>query len=422
MDGCRNTLLYILLIWMLCVGSTQLHGQILSPKQELAVKKTITDQFGVAASEPFQCNLGASNLCVTGGDTLYNPAGYNYVFHLAGDTLVRLDHSLFHGNNGRRFLFAHKQKLYALGGYGFFTTNNHLLYFNRKSREWCYEPTRGEAPPHILGITFKSGGGVYSFNNYRSGNNAEPDAYDKGAYRLDLESMTWKKISGEAEISGLQGECYYATDYVFFHGRNRSALILCSEKKFVLLQNDACGLAPNAYVEAIDGNVIYIRKFDNTGKPDSLRMDLSKMWQQHGREVKVLFDGPAKPSAGFAWMAALAGSIVAGGGILLLRLKKKRGAEAAGGGEGYEVQENSPVTRSELLTLVLNSQKRLLSTDELDELLKISHLEADSRKLRRHRLLSEIQKEFPGLIERVKDSGDRRRFMYRINTSEQAAN
>jgi hypothetical protein len=52
--------------------------------------------------------------------------------------------------------------------------------------------------------------------------------------------------------------------------------------------------------------------------------------------------------------------------------------------------------------------------DEMDKMLNISHLEGDSRKLRRHRLL----KDFPeGMITRNKAEIDKRRFMYIINRS-----
>ena len=58
--------------------------------------------------------------------------------------------------------------------------------------------------------------------------------------------------------------------------------------------------------------------------------------------------------------------------------------------------------------------KSVLTIDELDELLNITHLEPDSRKLRRFRLLKELSKSHPFMISRVKDKDDKRRFNYKV--------
>ena len=55
-----------------------------------------------------------------------------------------------------------------------------------------------------------------------------------------------------------------------------------------------------------------------------------------------------------------------------------------------------------------------LSWEEMDKILNISHLEGDSRKLRRHRLLKDFPK---GMITRRKDDKDKRRFIYFIDRS-----
>lgn len=77
--------------------------------------------------------------------------------------------------------------------------------------------------------------------------------------------------------------------------------------------------------------------------------------------------------------------------------------------------EELPI-QTEIIENLINSSKNVLTTDELDYILKIGHLEQDSRKLRRHRLLSEIQKNHPTLITRIKDVADRRRFLYKVET------
>lgn len=64
---------------------------------------------------------------------------------------------------------------------------------------------------------------------------------------------------------------------------------------------------------------------------------------------------------------------------------------------------------------IVTYQGRSLRTHELDELFDIQKLSYDSRKLKRHRLIQEINKKHPSLIQRVKDKEDQRKYLYLIN-------
>ena len=58
---------------------------------------------------------------------------------------------------------------------------------------------------------------------------------------------------------------------------------------------------------------------------------------------------------------------------------------------------------------------KTLRTHEIDELFDIEKLSYDSRKLKRHRLIQEINKKHPDLIQRIKDKEDQRKYLYIIN-------
>ena len=64
---------------------------------------------------------------------------------------------------------------------------------------------------------------------------------------------------------------------------------------------------------------------------------------------------------------------------------------------------------------VAASAGNTLRTHEIDELFDIEKLSYDSRKLKRHRLIQEINKKHPDLIQRVKDKEDQRKYLYIIN-------
>ena len=58
---------------------------------------------------------------------------------------------------------------------------------------------------------------------------------------------------------------------------------------------------------------------------------------------------------------------------------------------------------------------KTLRTHEMDELFDIEKLSYDSRKLKPHRLIQEINKKHPDLIQRIKDKEDQRKYLYIIN-------
>ena len=58
---------------------------------------------------------------------------------------------------------------------------------------------------------------------------------------------------------------------------------------------------------------------------------------------------------------------------------------------------------------------RHYSQDELDDLFHIQELDYDSRKLKRSRIIAELNKKHEGLLERKRDPSDKRKFIYIVN-------
>jgi hypothetical protein len=59
--------------------------------------------------------------------------------------------------------------------------------------------------------------------------------------------------------------------------------------------------------------------------------------------------------------------------------------------------------------------KNKISLDELDEIFEINHMESESKKSKRHRMLKNIEQKYPGFILREKDELDRRKFSYNLD-------
>jgi hypothetical protein len=71
-----------------------------------------------------------------------------------------------------------------------------------------------------------------------------------------------------------------------------------------------------------------------------------------------------------------------------------------------------------LVQQLLQVNQASLNQEELDSFLGIAYMEGESKKTKRHRLLSMIESQYPGLVERQKDSTDKRRFLYFIHKNE----
>lgn len=415
----------------LLLFSYSIFSQILSKKQETAIRNTISAQFGEAHAQSYMLHMGAANFQYLNGDTLFNPHGFNYVFRLKADTLERLDHSMFHGSDNNRFLFTHHNNLYALGGYGYFTTNNHLKYFNAKLKEWCFVKTKGTVPPFILGPAYKQGNFIYSFNNFKSGNNVEPDSLDANDYRLDLETMQWQRVISTMENHTFfsKPQFIYTKDYLVLLKDLKTMVIAPHLNKYIVISNEDFGIGTLSKLNLVDENKCTFNRFNEIRSSNAV-LDFDNIWKANTTKAKDIvwkLEEPSNTSTFFATICiiiVLIGVIIAGAFVYLKRKKQNVSSIIEEIEEPKELilqpiqakveshTDHKELKRIAQLFIDLNVSE--INWDEMDKILNISHLEGDSRKLRRHRLL----KDFPeGMITRNKAEIDKRRFMYLINRS-----
>ena len=240
--------------------------------------------------------------------------------------------------------------------------------------------------------------------------------------------MKWQRFDPITEIPRLFGSDYYTRDYVFFYGAPMSLIIYCSEKQYVLISNDKYNLSPGSYITSIDENYVFINSFDDNAIPLEVKLDLNEVWQQNLKNVKILnFEKSETKKADsiFFWpFIFIPLLLILASAIIYLKYRKKKQAPEFiekniilvedKNDRTIDVQEEVQYIQSHLVTAIKNAKKSILTSDELDELLNISHLEPDSRKLRRFRLLKELSKSHPFMISRVKDNDDKRRFHYKV--------
>lgn len=388
---------------------TSLSSQILNKRQDSTIRTVINKYFDEEGkNQPL--NTGYTNYCINGKDTIYNLNGFRFLFNLNNGNAKRLDHSYFHGSNFGRFLFSYNNQIYTLGGYGGFTTNNNLEKFNTKSKEWLYVGTKKDKPVYILGLCYKSDDIIYSFNNFKPGNNAEIDLFDNYIYKLDLKQMTWTKLENlNTDLIGIKFcPFYYCKDFAIGFNQYKTILVNNRTQQYELITNDNVPIVLDwLNIKKIDNNnITHLYKGSSINNELITTLNLDSLWKANITTAKLIIFKPTFFQV-YKTQIILAFSfifLVTVGFWLNRKLTRQTN----------KAKPLNEITNP-LILKIINNPALTLNTDEFDELLGIEHMEADSKKLKRHRLLTEIDKEKLGLITREKDPTDKRRSIYRIN-------
>ena len=381
------------------------HAQRLTTNQTQTIRNTILQNLGKEANLRVLEN-GKGAFLPIGKDTLFNIHGLRYVFKLKGDSAIRLDKSVYHGSNFHRYLFQHDGKMMALGGYGMFVTNNNREAFNPEAHEWYLIKTHGDIPKSIRGSGLRFGNFIYVLNNCIDGNNLTDSKMDDHFYRLDLNTMEWTRYREFREEfrQCIIHEFFYLKDFVIAKGLNHSFIFNLNTREYIYGDNDALGIKQfNGYNTNVHDNFLdaWILDSAQTVVKDPQR-DIQSLWKENLKLAKPLtLDPSLLQQYPLETGGLILGIFLLIGGLLTYRKLHKNKANRA--------------SSHPLVTKILLHPQTSLTLDELDTLLEIAHMEGESKKTKRHRLLTLIDGQYPGLIERQKDSTDKRRFLYYIH-------
>ncbi len=381
------------------------HAQRLSTNQTQTIRNTILQNLGKEANLRVLEN-GKGAFLPIGKDTLFNIHGLRYVFKLKGDSAIRLDKSVYHGSNFHRYLFQHDGKMMALGGYGMFVTNNNLEAFNPEAHEWYLIKTHGDIPKSIRGSGLRFGNFIYILNNCIDGNNLTDSKMDDHFYRLDLNTMEWTRYREFREEfrQCIIHEFFYLKDFVIAKGLNHSFIFNLNTQEYIYGDNDALGIKQfTGYNTSIHDNFLdaWILDSAQTVIKDPQR-DIQSLWQENIKLAKSLTLDPSF----LKQYPEETGGLVLGIFLFIVGLLTYR---------KFHKNKATRASSHPLVTKILLHPQTSLTLDELDTLLEIAHMEGESKKTKRHRLLTLIDGQYPGLIERQKDSTDKRRFLYYIH-------
>jgi len=120
-------------------------------------------------------------------------------FDLKLMTFNRVDKTFFRGDNCHAYHFFRKGVLHSVGGYGFWRTNNHIIYFDDKSKEWEAYSSSGTPPAGVYGgfvAYLPEKDELISFMNYSHDVTVNNGAFfrDKAIYTYSFKENKWSKF------------------------------------------------------------------------------------------------------------------------------------------------------------------------------------------------------------------------------------
>ena len=411
-----NLKVLIRICYLIVVSANLINAQTITEKQQKIIKATVAKQFG-EVSNTLNFDNEISNICTIGIDTFYNRGGFYYLFQLKGDSAIRLDRSSYHGANFNSYFFSWQNTIYLLGGYGFFTTHNNLISFNENKREWAKVNMTGSDPEFIHGISFINNNKIYSFNNFKAGNNVSKDVLDSSLYVLDLTTMVWQKHKMPIVDLIVISNVIRTADYFWYQNDHLTILLNKKEIKFEIIENEKLNLTRNNnFISFKDNSLLFEESNPIKSYRKITQLNLDSVWLVYIKSSSALYkpnqNTTMHPTNGISplWFLIILIPLILI--FFLYRRKAKVTANKINPIELGQIQDN----QLEIVVLKITKlNKGILNMEELDNLLDITHLEAESRKLRRFRRLSELNQLQPGFIIRIKDEEDKRRFLYQIN-------
>jgi len=221
--------------------------------------------------------------------------------------------------------------------------------------------------------------------------------------------MTWTRYREfrPTHQNFLTRDYFYLKDYVIVTGQHQSIVYNLKTKEYILADNDALGLKQFiGYNTNVYDNTLEIWILDSNQTVVKVpQRDVEALWQENKKLAQPLELNPNLFQQYPTHFIGIGSSvlIILFVAILIRRHQKRR----------KHHQHFHPLVQK-----ILSHHQSHLDQDELDELLEIAHMEGESKKTKRHRLLTMIDGQYPGLITREKDSSDKRRFLYFIQKND----
>lgn len=338
----------------------------------------------------------------------YQPQGTYYLYKVVvGEQIEvqQLSKAKYHGNSYQRYHFLWDSTVYLYSGSGMFGFSNALLHFDFDLREWIPQPiedqpTRAKRPIsiwHYEDTLFAVMGAWPNSNHYFYLKVSMQSFRCMEAKEIEYEDIYSLQVEHNRILS--RSNRYYIFDRFDDKGQQGYYLydrIYCDRNSVDFLKNvDLFGGA-----DAIALNDTFIYRY--TPSEGWQKREIARTIGQNQGFRGILENQPAvtEQKNTESWIA---GVILLALGLLALYYSR------------YSKGEQEEQQKAEILAQLKLKRKSNLTREELDEILKLTHLTADSAKVMRSRWIKALNASEEITIVRVRNPEDKRMFLYKVN-------
>lgn len=346
-------------------------------------------------------------------DTLgyLNPNGTLHLFEINfsdSTTVKKLSISKYHGSNFNRHLFYYNNQIYSFGGSGLFNSFGKLIEFDFNSGEWFLKKitnlplnSKGVISSWLYGDFIKV---LFYVNNEK--NNFSFGTLDLKNFNYE-EELSFNSDNNESLYAprGLLSYCNsrYSIMQLYYRRSKKAIIKVFDNKTGVISENtffkDRLSLDGISYAYIVDSTLFY-RSANLT--IDSLNLSQTKNFSSLSYPkfyAEKYEDSMSIKRVNYLLLGVIIILIMSYFTFITVKKSKPNGLI-----NGTSVIENKLILKKGLK----------LNREELDKLLEITHLNQDSSKTIRSRLINEINENGKIEILRERNPTDKRFFDYKI--------
>ncbi len=371
--------------------------------------------------------IGETDYIVSGDSLFLNPDGTHYLYSYlpSRNTILRLDHSQFHGHHFARHLFLYHGEIYAFGGYGFWNDHAKLIKFDKRTKEWELVMVKNNdvlTGKPIMSIL--QGDSLFIYGTIQHHVNFQGTSISTNCYVLDLKKLAFsefKRVTPNLEIQSCsQGFNNQFSKFVIFGTPNSIMYIFDKSKRTIYKNASGPSLWHESNVLKIDvvdsiyrftvGNELITVLSDLT--VDSI--NLNNYLELYCFEESKFNDWTPKGSE-IKWIEFIYKYVI----LILVILVVFLGYHFLSTGGIYNRkilnQYRQLEEEMDVLDYVDTLKENLFSEHEIDLTFRIYHLPSQVRKIKRSQIINAINVLQPGKIEKVINPKRINQFLYKVN-------
>jgi hypothetical protein len=374
---------------------------------------TILDSFRIEPFDSLRVLAPLANVFKIGGTWWATAPGSQEVYVV--DTLLRSikrhDRTYYRGYNFAAYQFVHRDTLFSFGGTGFWSSNSHLTYYDFESREWNLYSTA----PFLLN-TDVMGHGYIALDSYSLEDQSLFAYSESEVYAFQFKTGVWEKLGlhgingndfSRATVDLGDGRIYmhYLGDLVELDPKQNTIRAVAAKNGSNFFVNRKKEYLHFAYVH--EDQLVNLR-FNSAGNVEAPVIDITPLELPSHKVIRPLYTPAWRPV-----FINLSLGITAA--LLLFWLLWK----LAGRNKGAVSYARASL-QEEQLQLLRDLMEGPMNTDELNTALGMGKGTLDSQRKKRSDFIKAINDLGEALyqaqiIDRYKDSVDKRVVYYRIN-------